>query len=118
MNINKSICMQLLSVMGCEIKGFKNEQTNVMELAIYKNNGKIGEFKDDGVDIKVNGRMLHLKYSCPITTCPLCSSIPREPDGTRLPLPMNSVIFAMTMPPQAGSAALTWQKSSPRVWNT
>lgn len=63
MNINKSICMQLLSVAGCEIKGFKNEQTNVMSLAIYKNNGKIGEFKDDGVDIKVNGRMLHLKYA-------------------------------------------------------
>ena len=41
MNINKSICMQLLSVAGCEIKGFKNEQTNVMGLAIYKNNGKI-----------------------------------------------------------------------------
>jgi hypothetical protein len=34
-----------------------------MGLAIYKNNGKIGEFKDDGVDIKVNGRMLHLKYA-------------------------------------------------------
>ena len=48
MNINKSICMQLLSVAGCEIKGFKNEQTNVMSLAIYKNNGKIGEFKENG----------------------------------------------------------------------
>lgn len=63
MNINKSICMQLLSVMGCEIKGFKDDKTNIMSLAIYKNNGKIGEFKDDGVDIKVNGRMLHLKYA-------------------------------------------------------
>ncbi len=52
--------MQLLSVMGCEIKGFKNEQ-NVMGLAIYKN-GKIGEFTDDGVKLKVNSRMLNLKY--------------------------------------------------------
>jgi hypothetical protein len=63
MNINKNIVMQLLSVMGCEIKGFKNEQTNVVGLAIYKNSGKIGEFKDDGVDLKVNGKMLHLKYA-------------------------------------------------------
>lgn len=62
MNINKNIVMQLLSVMGCEIKGFKNEQTNVVGLAIYKNNGKIGEFQDDGVDLKVNAKMLHLKY--------------------------------------------------------
>lgn len=62
MNINKNIVMQLLSVAGCEIKGFKNEKLNVMGLAIYKNNGKIGEFKDDGVDLKVNGKMLHLKY--------------------------------------------------------
>lgn len=61
--------MQLLSVMGCEIKGFKNEQTNVTGLAIYKNNGKISEVKDDGVDLKVNGRMLHLKYDkCQYTT--------------------------------------------------
>lgn len=60
MNINKNIVMQLLSVMGCEIKGFKNEQ-NVMGLAIYKN-GKIGEFTDDGVKLKVNSRMLNLKY--------------------------------------------------------
>ena len=68
MNINKNIVMQLLSVIGCEIKGFKNEQ-NVMGLAIYNNNGKIGEFKDDGVDLKVNGRMLHLKYDkCQYTT--------------------------------------------------
>lgn len=29
MNINKNIVMQLLSVMGCEIKGFKNDN-NVM----------------------------------------------------------------------------------------
>ena len=63
MNINKNIVMQLLSVMGCEIKGFKNEHTNVVGLAIYKNNGKIGEFQDDGVDLKVNGKMLHLKYA-------------------------------------------------------
>lgn len=63
MNINKNIVMQLLSVMGCEIKGFKNEQTNVVGLAIYKSNGKIGEFKDDGVDLKVNGKMLNLKYA-------------------------------------------------------
>ena len=62
MNINKNIVMQLLTVIGCEIKGFKNEKLNVMGLAIYKNNGKIGEFKDDGVDLKVNGKMLHLKY--------------------------------------------------------
>ena len=62
MNINKNIVMQLLSVMGCEIKGFKNEKLNVISLAIYKNNGKIGAFKDDGVDLKVNGKMLHLKY--------------------------------------------------------
>jgi hypothetical protein len=69
MNINKNIVMQLLSVAGCEIKGFKNDKTNVMGLAIYKNNGKIGEFKDDGVDLKVNGRMLHLKYAkCEYTT--------------------------------------------------
>lgn len=69
MNINKNIVMQLLSVMGCEIKGFKNEQTNVMGLAIYKNNGKIGEVKDNEVDLKVNGRMLHLKYDkCQYTT--------------------------------------------------
>jgi len=69
MNINKNLVMQLLSVMGCEIKGFKNDKTNVMGLAIYKNNGKIGEFKDDGVDLKVNGRMLHLKYAkCEYTT--------------------------------------------------
>lgn len=69
MNINKNIVMQLLSVMGCEIKGFKNEKTNVMGLAIYKNNGKIGEFQDDGVDLKVNGKMLHLKYAkCEYTT--------------------------------------------------
>ncbi len=69
MNINKNIVMQLLSVMGCEIKGFKNEKTNVMGLAIYKNNGKIGEFQDDGVDLKVNGRTLHLKYAkCEYTT--------------------------------------------------
>lgn len=69
MNINKNIVMQLLSVAGCEIKGFKNEKTNVMGLAIYKNNGKIGEFKDDGVELKVNGRMLHLKYAkCQYTT--------------------------------------------------
>lgn len=68
MNINKNIVMQLLSVMGCEIKGFKNDKTNVMGLAIYKN-GKIGEFKDDGVELKVNGRMLHLKYAkCEYTT--------------------------------------------------
>lgn len=68
MNINKNIVMQLLSVMGCEIKGFKNEQ-NVMGLAIYKNNGKIGEVKDDGVYLKVNGKMLHLKYDkCQYTT--------------------------------------------------
>ena len=68
MNINKNIVMQLLSVMGCEIKGFKNDK-NVMGLAIYKNNGKIGEFKDDGVELKVNGRMLHLKYAkCEYTT--------------------------------------------------
>lgn len=68
MNINKNIVMQLLSVMGCEIKGFKNVQ-NVMGLAIYKNNGKIGEVKDDGVDLKVNGKMLHLKYDkCQYTT--------------------------------------------------
>ena len=61
--------MQLLSVMGCEIKGFKNEKTNVMGLAIYKNSGKIGEFQDDGVDLKVNGRTLHLKYAkCEYTT--------------------------------------------------
>ena len=64
MNINKNIVMQLLSVMGCEIKGFKNEQ-NVMGLAIYKN-GKIGEFKYDGVDLKVNGKMLYDK--CQYTT--------------------------------------------------
>ena len=69
MNINKNLVMQLLSVMGCEIKGFKNDKTNVMGLAIYKNNGKIGEFKDDGVDLKVNGKMLHLKYAkCEYTT--------------------------------------------------
>lgn len=69
MNINKNIVMQLLSVMGCEIKGFKNDKMNVMGLAIYKNNGKIGEFKDDGVELKVNGRMLHLKYAkCEYTT--------------------------------------------------
>ena len=69
MNINKNLVMQLLTVMGCEIKGFKNDKTNVMGLAIYKNNGKIGEFKDDGVDLKVNGRMLHLKYAkCEYTT--------------------------------------------------
>ena len=69
MNINKNIVMQLLSVMGCEIKGFKNEKTNVMGLAIYKNSGKIGEFQDDGVDLKVNGRTLHLKYAkCEYTT--------------------------------------------------
>lgn len=69
MNINKNIVMQLLSVAGCEIKGFKNEQTNVTGLAIYKNNGKIGEIKDDGVELKVNGRMLHLKYDkCQYTT--------------------------------------------------
>lgn len=67
MNINKNIVMQLLSVIGCEIKGFKNDH-NDMVLAIYKN-GKIGEFKDDGVDLKVNGRMLHLKYAkCEYTT--------------------------------------------------
>ena len=67
MNINKNIVMQLLSVMGCEIKGFKNDK-NVIGLAIYKN-GKIGEFKDDGVELKVNGRMLHLKYAkCEYTT--------------------------------------------------
>ena len=63
MNINKNIVMQLLYVMGCEIKGFKNEKTNVVGLAIYKNNEKIGEFQDDGVDLKVNGKMLHLKYA-------------------------------------------------------
>jgi len=69
MNINKNIVMQLLSVADCEIKGFKNDKTNVMGLAIYKNNGKIGEFKDDGVDLKVNGRMLHLKHAkCEYTT--------------------------------------------------
>ena len=69
MNINKNIGMQLLSVMGCEIKGFKNDKTKVVGLAIYKNNGKIGEFQDDGVDLKVNGRMLHLKYDkCQYTT--------------------------------------------------
>ena len=69
MNINKNLVMQLLTVMGCEIKGFKNDKTNVMGLAIYKNNGKIGEFQDDGVDLKVNGRMLHLKYAkCEYTT--------------------------------------------------
>ena len=69
MNINKNIVMQLLSMAGCEIKGFKNDKTNVMGLAIYKNNSKIGEFKDDGVDLKVNGRMLHLKYAkCEYTT--------------------------------------------------
>ena len=62
MNINKNIVMQLLPVMGCKILGFKNEKTNVMGFAIYKNSGKIGEFKDDGVDLKVNGKMLHLKY--------------------------------------------------------
>lgn len=62
MNINKNIVIQLLTVIGCEIKGFKNEKLNVMGLAIYKNNGKIGEFKDDGVDFKVNSKMLHLKY--------------------------------------------------------
>ncbi len=62
MNINKNIVMQLLSVMGCEIKGFKNDKTNVMGLAIYKNNGKIGEVKDNEVELKVNGRILHLKY--------------------------------------------------------
>ena len=65
MNINKSICMQLLSVAGCEIKGFKNEQTNVMGLAIYKNNGKIGEFKNDGmnkVGIKGKGESVWLGF--------------------------------------------------------
>lgn len=68
MNINKNIVMQLLSVMGCEIKGFKNDKTNVIGLAIYKN-GKIGEFTDDGVKLKVNSRMLHLKYDkCQYTT--------------------------------------------------
>lgn len=69
MNINKNIVIQLLSVIGCEIKGFKNEKLNVMGLAIFKNNGKIGEFQDDGVDLKVNGKMLHLKYDkCQYTT--------------------------------------------------
>ena len=61
MNINKNIVIQLLSVIGCEIKGFKNEKLNVMGLAIFKNNGKIGEFQDDGVDLKVNGKMLHFE---------------------------------------------------------
>ena len=69
MNINKNIAMQLLSVMGCQLKGFKNEETGATGLAIYLKNGKIGEFKDDGVDLKVNGRMLHLKYDkCEYTT--------------------------------------------------
>lgn len=69
MNINKNIVMQLLTVMGCKLLGFKNEKLNVTGLAIYKNNGKIGEFKNDGVDLKVNGNMLHLKYDkCQYTT--------------------------------------------------
>ena len=69
MFINKNIVLQFLGIMGCEVRGLKNEKTGVMGLAIYKNNGKIGEFQDDGVDIKVNGRMLHLKYSkCEYTT--------------------------------------------------
>ena len=69
MNINKTIVMQFLGIMGCEVKGFKNEKTGVTGLAIYKHNVKIGEFQPDGVDIKVNGKMLHLKYDkCEYTT--------------------------------------------------
>ena len=63
MCIDKTIAIQLLSLVGCNFK--QVGKTRVIYLSIYKNNKEIGSLMNHGMTLRVNHREQYFEYeSC------------------------------------------------------